>query len=303
MESSLGARGGPRGLAVAGRGGRELSPLYSRGAHFTKWRTDGGGLGAGGHPTHGFGGQPSVDADRYRHRRTGRAGADDAVSGMLFGPGRFDSASRRPPQRCYPAPPWRQAPRRPGARRISIPCGLYAWSRRQPMEELTPTWFAARYLLIPENALLGTKHGYAIVSAIKRTTEGALLVEEGALYPALYRMEAKGWIEAEWGLSSNNRRASTTVLTPDGRHRLRTEERTWNAYARGCRAPVGRFQTGARPGRAQVSGSAGTEATRKDESGPMGGGQSCPPPAIGGRSGREPAPKRRLQTTEKVTSS
>ncbi len=86
-------------------------------------------------------------------------------------------------------------------------------------------------LLILKTLSWGTLHGYAIVSAIKRTTEGALLVEEGALYPALYRMEAKGWIEAEWGLSNNNRRAKYYRLTPDGRHRLRTAERDWNAYS------------------------------------------------------------------------
>ena len=86
-------------------------------------------------------------------------------------------------------------------------------------------------LLILKTLSWGTLHGYAIVSAIKQTTEGALLVEEGALYPALYRMEAKGWIEAEWGLSSNNRRAKYYRLTPDGRHRLRTEEKAWNAYS------------------------------------------------------------------------
>jgi DNA-binding PadR family transcriptional regulator len=52
----------------------------------------------------------------------------------------------------------------------------------------------------------GALHGYAISQIILRQTDRALLIEEGALYPALYRMEAKGWIEAEWGLSENNRR-------------------------------------------------------------------------------------------------
>ena len=65
-------------------------------------------------------------------------------------------------------------------------------------------------------------HGYAFTEAILRQTEKALLVDEGALYPALHRMEAKGWIEAEWGLSDNDRRAKYYRLTPDGRRRLRT---------------------------------------------------------------------------------
>jgi transcriptional regulator len=86
-------------------------------------------------------------------------------------------------------------------------------------------------LLILKTLTWGPQHGYAITAAIKDFTAGALLVEEGALYPALYRMEAKGWIEAEWGLSSNNRRAKYYRLTPEGRLHFQQEEKTWNAYA------------------------------------------------------------------------
>lgn len=86
-------------------------------------------------------------------------------------------------------------------------------------------------LMILKTLTWGPQHGYSIASAIKQSTEGALLVEEGALYPALYRMEAKGWIEAEWGLSTNNRRAKYYRLTPEGRHHFKTEEKTWNAYS------------------------------------------------------------------------
>jgi len=85
-------------------------------------------------------------------------------------------------------------------------------------------------LLILKTLTWGPQHGYAIASAIQQCTEGALLVEEGALYPALYRMEAKGWIEPEWGLSNSNRRAKYYSLTSEGRRRLRSEEKTWNAY-------------------------------------------------------------------------
>jgi len=74
-------------------------------------------------------------------------------------------------------------------------------------------------------------HGFGIASAIRRHTDKALLVEEGALYPALYRMESKGWIRAEWGLSENNRRAKFYELTPSGRRHLKTEISTWKAYA------------------------------------------------------------------------
>lgn len=86
-------------------------------------------------------------------------------------------------------------------------------------------------LLILKTLTWGPLHGYAIASAIRRQTDEALLVEEGALYPALYRMEAKGWIEAEWGFSENNRHAKYYRLTTEGRRRIRSEVRNWNAYA------------------------------------------------------------------------
>src|SRR5215813_4539244 len=85
-------------------------------------------------------------------------------------------------------------------------------------------------LLILKTLSWGALHGYAISESILQQTNEALLVEEGALYPALYRMEAKGWIEAEWGLSENNRRAKYYSLTPDGRRRLRQEVVAWSRY-------------------------------------------------------------------------
>jgi transcriptional regulator len=86
-------------------------------------------------------------------------------------------------------------------------------------------------VLILKTLSWGPMHGYAISQTILQQTDDALLVEEGALYPALYRMESKGWIEAEWGLSDNNRRAKYYRLTPDGRRRLRQEIETWSNYA------------------------------------------------------------------------
>src|SRR5262245_21815313 len=82
-------------------------------------------------------------------------------------------------------------------------------------------------VLILKTLSWGPLHGFAIAQIILRQTDGALLVEEGALYPALYRMEAKGWLEAEWGQSENNRRAKYYRLTPDGRRHLREEMKTW----------------------------------------------------------------------------
>ena len=86
-------------------------------------------------------------------------------------------------------------------------------------------------VLILKTISWGPLHGYAISQLLQQQTEDALLVEEGALYPALYRMEAKGWIEAEWGLSENNRRAKYYRLTPAGRRQLKSEAATWREYA------------------------------------------------------------------------
>lgn len=86
-------------------------------------------------------------------------------------------------------------------------------------------------------------HGYAIANAVRQETDNVLLVEEGALYPALYRMEAKGWIEGEWGLSDNNRRAKYYRLTPSGEKHLHSQTRMWNAYA----TAVGKIVNASRP--------------------------------------------------------
>jgi transcriptional regulator len=76
----------------------------------------------------------------------------------------------------------------------------------------------------------GPMHGYAIAAAIKQRTEDAILVEEGALYPALHRLEARGWITAEWGQSENNRKARYYGLTAAGRKQLRIRTATWHRY-------------------------------------------------------------------------
>jgi transcriptional regulator len=74
-------------------------------------------------------------------------------------------------------------------------------------------------------------HGYAIARWIEDTTEQALAVEEGSLYPALYRMEKRGWIEAEWGTSELGRRAKFYRLTPQGRQQLASDTEAWTAFA------------------------------------------------------------------------
>lgn len=86
-------------------------------------------------------------------------------------------------------------------------------------------------VLILKALAWGSLHGYAITNLIHRQSDEALLVEEGTLYPALWRLENKGLIEAEWGLSDNNRKAKFYRLTTDGRRQLRLETKTWENYA------------------------------------------------------------------------
>ena len=86
-------------------------------------------------------------------------------------------------------------------------------------------------VLILKALVWGPQHGYAITNVIRRHSDDALLLEEGTLYPALWRLEGKGLVEAEWGLSENNRKAKFYRLTPEGRRRLRSEVKTWEAYA------------------------------------------------------------------------
>jgi transcriptional regulator len=85
-------------------------------------------------------------------------------------------------------------------------------------------------LLILKTLTWGALHGYAITDSIRQRTEEAILVEEGALYPALHRLEKRGWVEAEWGRSENNRRAKYYKLTVEGRSRLRAQEAIWGRY-------------------------------------------------------------------------
>ncbi len=87
-------------------------------------------------------------------------------------------------------------------------------------------------LLILQTLIAGPLHGYAIVQRIQQRSEDVLLVEEGSLYPALYRMEAKGWIAAEWGKSENNRRAKYYSLTRAGRKQLEQEVAMWQRVSR-----------------------------------------------------------------------
>lgn len=87
-------------------------------------------------------------------------------------------------------------------------------------------------LLILKTLAVEPMHGYAIAQRIQQRSQDVLVVEEGSLYPCLYRMEEKGWISAEWGKSENNRRAKYYRLTRSGRKQLEEETATWERVHR-----------------------------------------------------------------------
>jgi transcriptional regulator len=94
-------------------------------------------------------------------------------------------------------------------------------------------------LLVLRTISGGPRHGYAIARWIESATDSALTVEEGSLYPALYRMERRGWIEAEWGTSELGRRAKVYRLTSAGRRHLADGSAAWLAFS----VTVGRLLT------------------------------------------------------------
>src|ERR687886_123488 len=86
-------------------------------------------------------------------------------------------------------------------------------------------------VLILKAVSLGAQHGYGVLLRIEQITGGAMAIEQGALYPALYRLEHQGLLDTEWGTSENNRRAKFYRLTAAGRRRLGEETASWNRLA------------------------------------------------------------------------
>src|SRR5215510_10299361 len=86
-------------------------------------------------------------------------------------------------------------------------------------------------MLVLKAVSLGKLHGYGVLLRIQQITGGALQVQQGALYPALYRLEQQGLIDCEWGTSDNNRRAKFYRLTPAGRTKLGNQTASWNRLA------------------------------------------------------------------------
>jgi transcriptional regulator len=87
-------------------------------------------------------------------------------------------------------------------------------------------------LLVLRTLLAGPSHGHAIAKHIQRTSEDLLQVETGSLYPALYRLEARGWVAASWALSDKGKRARYYRITALGRRQLTSERSKWDAFAR-----------------------------------------------------------------------
>ena len=94
-----------------------------------------------------------------------------------------------------------------------------------PESELLP---GTLDLLILKAVSLGAEHGYGVLLRIEQITGNALSIEQGALYPALYRLEHQGLLDTEWGTSDNNRKAKFYSLTAAGRKRLKAETERWN---------------------------------------------------------------------------
>jgi PadR family transcriptional regulator, regulatory protein PadR len=86
-------------------------------------------------------------------------------------------------------------------------------------------------VLVLKTLSWGPQHGYAIARWLQQVTDDVLQIEEGSLYPSLHRMERKGWVASEWGLSENNRRAKYYTLTTLGKRELRDESSSWATFS------------------------------------------------------------------------
>lgn len=93
-------------------------------------------------------------------------------------------------------------------------------------------------LLILKAVSLGPQHGYGVLLRIEQISRGHLPVQQGTLYPALYRLEDRGYLATEWGTSENNRRAKFYRITPEGRKQLREERSSWEQVVAGIAAAL-----------------------------------------------------------------
>jgi len=103
---------------------------------------------------------------------------------------------------------------------------------KSPTQERIELVYGTLDMLVLRTLLWGPAHGHGIAKTIERTSEDALKIEHGSLYPALQRLQQEGWIRAEWGTSTNNRRAKYYRLTASGRRRLTAETSRWERFVR-----------------------------------------------------------------------
>lgn len=102
---------------------------------------------------------------------------------------------------------------------------------RMPASETLELLQGTLDVLILKTLSWGPAHGYGIARWLQHVTDDALRIEEGSLYPALHRLEKRGFVESSWGLSENNRRAKFYRITTRGRQQLRREASSWSAFA------------------------------------------------------------------------
>lgn len=102
-------------------------------------------------------------------------------------------------------------------------------------------------MMILRTLQAGDAHGHTIAKIIERSSEDVLQVEQGSLYPALYRLEDRGWLSSSWGASENNRRAKFYRLTAAGRRQLERETRRWQRMTRAIGLVMGEAPEGAEP--------------------------------------------------------
>jgi PadR family transcriptional regulator, regulatory protein PadR len=110
-------------------------------------------------------------------------------------------------------------------------------STRKPSPERVPLLQGTLDVLILRTLLFGRQHGQGIARSIEQQSDDTLLVDHGSLYPALQRLESRGWIAAEWGVSENNRKARFYALTKAGRRQLVAETNNWRRLT----AAIGRI--------------------------------------------------------------
>jgi len=114
-------------------------------------------------------------------------------------------------------------------------------------EENLPLLQGTLDILVLKAVAIGPMHGYAVARWIRDTTDDALQIEEGALYTALHRLEKRGWLRSDWGLSENNRRAKFYGLTTAGVKQLRKGSQAWALYAEAVSKVLGSPEMAMRP--------------------------------------------------------